>query len=112
MSDFSKHDDRRTNPQLFPKTDKMLSNNNFPSLATTINEILEKTIKSIARFLEARTELVLGELNLEFVVDASYTVWVIGSKGIYFYNSDGELDKDTEKENIEFRKVCDFKNGT
>ena len=43
---------------------------------------------------------------MEVVVDSHYTVWIIGSKGIYFYDNDGELDKDTEKENIEFRKVC------
>ena len=47
----------------------------------------------------------IGELKLEVIVDGNYNTWIIGSKGISFYNKKGELEKDTEKESLVFPKV-------
>lgn len=102
---------------LFARNDKMVSDNTLASVASGANAVLEKTIKGIARFLESKTKLVwkkriiylnlfqaLGEINLEILVDSNYTSWIIGSKGINFYNTDGHLEKDTEKESLVFPK--------
>jgi len=104
LKDFSKDDGRRRNQELFPKNDKMMSSNNYSSVATSINTVIEKTVKALVRFLQGKTKLTLGEMHLELIVDASYTTWLLGSKGIYFYGDEGELDKEMDKETFDFPK--------
>ena len=47
----------------------------------------------------------IGELHLEVILDAKDIIWLIGSRGIYFYNDEGEVDKKMDKESIDFPKV-------
>jgi hypothetical protein len=45
--------------------------------------------------------------HLEMIVDANYNTWLIGSKGIHFFDANGNVDKDMDKEAISFQKVCE-----
>jgi len=47
----------------------------------------------------------LGNLHLELIVDNNYFTWLVGCKEIHFFNREGNLERDIDKEAIEFPKV-------
>mgnify|MGYP006976766566 CR=1 FL=1 len=43
---------------------------------------------------------VVGEIYLEFIIDAFMHVWLIGCQGIHFYDTDGEINYSIDKEGL------------
>jgi hypothetical protein len=106
--DFVKDRDLlETLPPLKPsKDDAALSKIVFQSVASSINTSLEKFARTVARYLEGKTKLTIGELQLEVVVDGHANIWLIGSRGIHFFDPyTGLIDKTMDKRSITFPKT-------
>jgi hypothetical protein len=54
----TEQEDGRQEREMFAKSDKASSDIKYPSAASTINGIIEKTMKSLFRFLEGKVRQV------------------------------------------------------
>jgi hypothetical protein len=95
--DFS---NEKKNKEENQNTIQVIFSKGYPSLSSTYNTILEKTVKAIIRYIEGKTHLIIGEIKLELLIDEAGWVWLLGCDQLHFYSWNGELDRFMDKEMI------------